>query len=155
MLIGEHLRLRPPQECDRTFLGELFADDAVLHNLAGSTARAAEMVEEMCNPTAKPNGKVYWIAEQQSDAQQIGYASALRYDTPRVEISLAILPLHRRHRYGYDLVNVLVRHLADVPHVRTVVAVIKYWNVAPRRIVESLGFEPLSLTVYEKTFAGR
>jgi hypothetical protein len=124
-------------------------------NLTGatrSTKGASMRIDDICSPLAIPRGdKKYWIAERTQDGSQVAYASACRYSTSRVEISFAVSPGFRHCGYGYELVASLVGHLETIPHIRTIVAVINYFNLYPQRIVLDLGFVRTAPSIYVKS----
>jgi RimJ/RimL family protein N-acetyltransferase len=152
-IFTDRLRLRKSEQKDRIFLKSLFSDEQVVHYVAGSENRAETLIEEMCNKSAnKRADKIYWLAERKLDEVHIGYISALRYNTPRVEISFAVSPDFRRCGYGREIVCGLINHLASIPQAEEIIALINSGNTASQKIVESLGFRrchPL-LSVYEK-----
>jgi RimJ/RimL family protein N-acetyltransferase len=152
MIDAQKLILRTPRQNDREFLTKLFSDDEVTHYIAGSTKGASMRIDDICSPLAIPRGdKKYWIAERTQDGSQVAYASACRYSTSRVEISFAVSPGFRHCGYGYELVASLVGHLETIPHIRTIVAVINYFNLYPQRIVLDLGFVRTAPSIYVKS----
>jgi RimJ/RimL family protein N-acetyltransferase len=152
MIDAQKLNLREPRQDDREFLTKLFSDKDVIHYLAISTERASMLIDAICAPLAiTREDKKYWIAERTEDGSQVGYASALGYSTPRVEITFAVSPGFRKCGYGYELVDSLVGHLESIPRIRIIVAVVNYYNSYSRSIVEKLGFIEIIPTHYEKS----
>jgi ribosomal protein S18 acetylase RimI-like enzyme len=149
---AQKLILRKSRQDDREFLTKLFSDDEVIHYIVGSTKSASMRIDDICAPLAIPPGdKMYWIAERTQDGSQVGYASACRYSTSRVEISFAVSPGSRHCKYGYELVASLVALLRTKPWIGTILAVVNYNNVYSKRIVEKLGFIETIVNHYEKS----
>ena len=152
MIDAQKLILRTPRQNDREFLTKLFSDDEVIHYIAGSTKGASMLIDDVCAPLAIPRrDKMYWIAERTQDGSQVGYASACRYSTSRVEISFAVSPGFRHCGYGYELVASLVGLLTTKPRIRTILAVLNYNNSYSKRVVEKLGFFETIVNHYEKS----
>jgi RimJ/RimL family protein N-acetyltransferase len=152
MIDAQKLKLRNPRQDDREFLTKLFSDEDVIHYLVGSTQRASTRIDDLCAPLAiTREDKEYWIAERTEDGSQVGYASAFRCNTPRVEITFAVSPDFRHCGYGYELVASLIGILTTKPHIQTILAVINHNNSYSKRIVEKLGFIETIVNHYEKS----
>jgi ribosomal protein S18 acetylase RimI-like enzyme len=152
MNVAQKLNLRNFRQDDREFLTKLFSDGEVIHYIAGSTKGASMRIDDICAPLAIPRGdKMYWIAERTEDGAQVGYASASRYSTPRVEVTFAVSPGFRHCGYGYELVASLVALLRTKPWIGTILAVVNYNNCYSKSIVEKLGFIETIVNHYEKS----